>query len=112
MIINHNISAINSYRNQQQNSQVTGNSISKLSSGMRINQAADDSAGLAISEKMRAQIRGLDKAKQNITDGISLIQVAEGAMAVVVGTRSSNNSSLIQNCLRLVLGPGTFDKLS
>ncbi|WP_158231624.1 flagellin [Sporosarcina sp. P18a] len=80
MIINHNLSAINSYRNQQRNSQTTTDSIAKLSSGMRINQAADDSSGLAISEKMRGQIRGLEKAKQNITDGISLIQVAEGAM--------------------------------
>lgn len=83
MIINHNLSALNTYRNAQQNSQAVNKSTGKLSSGMRINQAADDSAGLAISEKMRGQIRGLQKAQSNISDGISLVQVAEGGMAEI-----------------------------
>lgn len=83
MRINHNISAINTYRNQLQNTKTVENSINKLSSGLKINQAADDSAGLAISEKMRAQIRGLERAEQNIQDGISLIQTAEAGLAEI-----------------------------
>ena len=83
MIINHNLSALNTYRNQQQNNQSVANSINKLSSGMRINQAGDDSAGLAISEKMRGQIRGLEQAKQNIDNGISLVQVAEAGLGEI-----------------------------
>ncbi|PID02581.1 hypothetical protein CSV67_08060 [Sporosarcina sp. P2] len=83
MIINHNLSAINTYRNQQQNNIGVANSINKLSSGLRINQARDDSAGLAISEKMRGQIRGLEKAERNIADGISLVQTAEAALGEI-----------------------------
>ncbi|ARK22484.1 MULTISPECIES: flagellin [Sporosarcina] len=83
MIINHNLSALNTYRNQQQNNQSVANSINKLSSGMRINQAGDDSAGLAISEKMKGQIRGLEKAERNIADGISLTQTAEAALGEI-----------------------------
>ncbi|WP_158232672.1 flagellin [Sporosarcina sp. P26b] len=83
MIINHNLSAINTYRNQQQNNIGVANSINKLSSGLRINQAGDDSAGLAISEKMRGQIRGLEQAKQNIENGISLVQVAESGLGEI-----------------------------
>ncbi|MFD2214822.1 flagellin [Metabacillus endolithicus] len=80
MRINHNIAALNTYR--QLNSASTGQSKSmeKLSSGLRINRAGDDAAGLAISEKMRGQIRGLDQAQRNAQDGISLIQTAEGAL--------------------------------
>jgi flagellin len=80
MRINHNIAALNTYR--QLNSAATGQSKSmeKLSSGLRINRAGDDAAGLAISEKMRGQIRGLDMASKNAQDGISLIQTAEGAL--------------------------------
>ncbi|WP_313237942.1 flagellin N-terminal helical domain-containing protein [Sporosarcina ureae] len=80
MRINHNIPALNNYRNQQQNSQNANESLKKLSSGMRINQAADDTAGLAISEKMRGQIRGLEQAKHNIKDGISLAETADAAL--------------------------------
>ena len=80
MRINHNIAALNTHR--QLNTSVSGQSKSmeKLSSGLRINKAGDDAAGLAISEKMRAQIRGLDQASRNAQDGISLIQTAEGAL--------------------------------
>ncbi|QDH20849.1 flagellin [Saccharibacillus brassicae] len=80
MIINHNISAMNTHRQLSANTVNTAKSIEKLSSGLRINRAGDDAAGLAISEKMRGQIRGLDMASKNAQDGISLIQTAEGAM--------------------------------
>jgi flagellin len=80
MIINHNIASLNTYRQLNANG-VNGNkSLEKLSSGLRINRAGDDAAGLAISEKMRGQIRGLDQASRNAQDGISLIQTAEGAL--------------------------------
>lgn len=80
MRINHNIAALNTFRQLSQNNSAVQNSLEKLSSGLRINSAADDAAGLAISEKMRAQIRGLDMAQKNAQDGISLIQTAEGAL--------------------------------
>ncbi|PFG04660.1 flagellin [Bacillus sp. es.034] len=80
MKINHNIQALNAYRNLAQNMNNTSKSLEKLSSGMRINRAADDAAGLAISEKMRSQIRGLDMAERNTLDAISLIQTGEGAL--------------------------------
>ena len=81
MKINHNISALNAYRNLSVNNTNTSKSMEKLSSGLRINKASDDAAGLAISEKMRSQIRGLDMAERNALDGISLIQTAEGALS-------------------------------
>src|SRR5690625_1243407 len=80
MIINHNISALNTHRQLGANNNAVQSSLEKLSSGMKINRAGDDAAGLAISEKMRAQIRGLDMASKNAQDGISLIQTAEGAL--------------------------------
>jgi len=80
MIINHNISALNTYRQLTLNNTNGSKSLEKLSSGYRINRAGDDAAGLAISEKMRGQIRGLDMAQKNAQDGISLIQTAEGAL--------------------------------
>ena len=80
MIINHNISALNTYRQLSLNNSNAAKSIEKLSSGYRINRAGDDAAGLAISEKMRGQIRGLNMAAKNAQDGISLIQTAEGAL--------------------------------
>lgn len=80
MIINHNIAAMNTYRQMTGNNAATGKSLEKLSSGLRINRAGDDAAGLAISEKMRGQIRGLDMASKNAQDSISLIQTAEGAL--------------------------------
>ena len=80
MRINHNIPALNAHRQLNRNSNVSAKVLEKLSSGKKINRAADDAAGMAISEKMKAQIRGLSKAAQNTMDGISLIQTAEGAM--------------------------------
>ncbi|MEW6423867.1 MAG: flagellin [Bacillota bacterium] len=80
MIINHNISALNAWRGLSQTNSALAKSLEKLSSGMRINRAADDAAGLAISEKMRGQINGLNQAVRNAQDGISLIQTAEGAL--------------------------------
>lgn len=80
MRINHNIAALNTYRQLSTASGAQSKSMEKLSSGMRINRAGDDAAGLAISEKMRGQIRGLDQASKNAQDGISLIQTAEGAL--------------------------------
>ncbi|SHF37299.1 flagellin [Caloramator proteoclasticus] len=80
MIINHNLNAMNAHRQLGINTVNAGKSMEKLSSGLRINRAGDDAAGLAISEKMRGQIRGLDQAARNAQDGISLIQTAEGAL--------------------------------
>ncbi|MEK5240064.1 flagellin [Paenibacillus sp. FSL L8-0470] len=80
MIINHNIAAMNTHRQLTTNTANTNKNIEKLSSGLRINRAGDDAAGLAISEKMRGQIRGLDMASKNSQDAISLIQTAEGAL--------------------------------
>src|SRR5699024_142382 len=80
MIINHNISALNTHRQLGANNNNVQSSLEKLSSGLKINCAGDDAAGLAISEKMRGQIRGLDMAEKNAQDGISLIQTAEGAL--------------------------------
>ncbi|WP_123053471.1 flagellin [Clostridium sp. JN-1] len=80
MIINHNLGANNAIRQMSINSSNASKSMEKLSSGLRINRAGDDAAGLAISEKMRGQIRGLDQASANAQDGISMIQTAEGAL--------------------------------
>lgn len=81
MIINHNMSALNTYNRLSANNTASSKSLEKLSSGLRINRAGDDAAGLAISEKMRGQIRGLDQASRNAQDSISLIQTAEGALS-------------------------------
>ena len=80
MIINHNLAGANAIRNMNINSTAASKSMQKLSSGLRINTAADDAAGLAISEKMRGQIRGLDQATSNAQDATSLIGTAEGAL--------------------------------
>lgn len=80
MIINHNVSAMNSYKNLTEVNTKINSSLEKLSSSRRINRAGDDAAGLAISEKMRGQIKGLAQATRNAQDGISLIQTAEGAL--------------------------------
>ena len=83
MIIQHNISALNSYNQLSGNNNALAQNLKKLSSGYKINNAADNAAGLAISEKMRAQITGLETAQQNAQDGISLVQTAEGALTEV-----------------------------
>ena len=80
MRIQHNIAALNTHRNLAANNTATSKDLEKLSSGYKVNRAGDDAAGLAISEKMRGQIRGLDMAQKNAQDGISLIQTAEGAL--------------------------------
>ncbi|WP_044749220.1 flagellin [Bacillus alveayuensis] len=80
MRINHNIAALNTYRQLTSGTNAASKNMEKLSSGLRINRAGDDAAGLAISEKMRGQIRGLEMAAKNSQDAISLIQTAEGAL--------------------------------
>jgi flagellin len=106
MIINHNLPAMNAHRNMGINLNQGQKAMEKLSSGLRINRAGDDAAGLAISEKMRAQIRGLDQASRNSQDGISLIQTAEGALDEVhsilqrmreLAVQSSNETNVEQD---------------
>ena len=80
MVIQHNISAVNAYRNLNNNTTALNKNLEKLSSGYRINRAADDAAGLAISETMRSKIAGLDQSVSNANDAIGLIQTAEGAL--------------------------------
>lgn len=99
MIINHNLSSLNAQRNMGINSSNASKSMQKLSSGLRINGAADDAAGLSISEKMRGQIRGLDQASANAQDGISLIQTAEGAL--------SETTSILQRMRELAVQSST-----
>jgi flagellin len=98
MRINHNIASLNTYRQLANNGVATSKSLEKLSSGLRINRAGDDAAGLAISEKMRGQIRGLDQASRNAQDGISLIQTAEGAL--------NETHSILQRTRELVVQAG------
>jgi flagellin len=81
MVINHNLSAMNAHRQMGINTDAQAKATEKLSSGQRINRAGDDAAGLAISEKMRSQIRGLNQGSANANDGISLIQTAEGTLS-------------------------------
>ncbi len=80
MRINTNMSAMLATNNMAKNTALAGNSMEKLASGLRINKAGDDAAGLAISEKMRSQIRGMEQANRNVQDGVSLAQTAEGAL--------------------------------
>ena len=83
MIINHNISALNASNLLNRNDTKMSQALERLSSGLKINSAADDAAGMAISQKMRSQIRALDKSSDNALDGISAIQTAEGALSEV-----------------------------
>ena len=83
MVVQHNIMALNAYNRLSANNASVSKNLEKLSSGYRINRAGDDAAGLAISEKMRAQITGLERASDNAQDGISLVQTAEGALTEV-----------------------------
>lgn len=98
MVINTNISAITAWRALETNNTNTQKALQKLSSGLRINSAADDAAGLAISEKMKAQINGLNQAQRNAQDGISLIQTAEGAL--------NETTSILQRMRELVVQAG------
>src|SRR3954454_14873908 len=110
--IQNNVEAFNAHRNLTGVSDQVSQSMERLSSGYRINRAADDAAGLAISEKMRAQIRGLGQDQRNIQDGVSLVQTAEGALSTVHamlqrvrelavqfknGSLSTSNQSAIQS---------------
>ncbi|MFP7288906.1 flagellin Hag [Shouchella clausii] len=99
MIINNNLSAMNAHRQLGINQGAAAKAQEKLSSGLRINRAGDDAAGLSISEKMRAQIRGLDQASRNAQDGISLIQTAEGAL--------DETHSILQRMRELVVQAGS-----
>ena len=83
MVVQHNMNAINSYNKLNANVAGMKKSSEKLSSGYRINRAGDDAAGLAVSEKMRAQISGIDQAVKNAQDGISMVQTYEGALTEV-----------------------------
>ena len=83
MRVQHNIMAMGAYRNYTNNVSAMKKNLERLSSGYKINRAGDDAAGLAISEKMRAQITGLETAQKNAKDGISLVQTAEGALTEV-----------------------------
>ncbi|MCP4605425.1 MAG: flagellin FliC [Proteobacteria bacterium] len=85
LVINTNIASINAQRNMTRVQKLLNTSMARLSSGLRINSAKDDAAGLAISEKLRAQIRGLGQAERNANDGISMVQTAEGALNEVGG---------------------------
>ena len=82
MRIQHNIMAMNAYRNYNTNTKALSGNLEKLSSGYKINRAGDDAAGLAISEKMRAQITGLNAAQKNVKDGISLVQTGRQFLEV------------------------------
>ncbi len=96
MVVQHNLQAMNANRMLGITSSGTSKSTEKLSSGYRINRAADDAAGLAISEKMRKQIRGLDQASENAEDGISCVQTAEGALAEVQDMLQRMNELTVQ----------------
>lgn len=100
MRINNNIMALNAHRQLGANQAAGAKSMEKLSSGLRINRAADDAAGLSISEKMRGQIRGLKQASRNAQDGISLIQTAEGAL--------NETHSILQRMRELVVQGGNL----
>ena len=96
MVVQHNLKAMNANRMLNINSKASAHSTEKLSSGYRVNRAADDAAGLAISEKMRKQIRGLDQASSNAEDGISCVQTAEGALAEVQDMLQRMNELCVQ----------------
>ncbi|AGB19837.1 flagellin Hag [Thermoanaerobacterium thermosaccharolyticum] len=100
MVINTNLSALNAWRALETNNTNTQKALQKLSSGYRINSAADDAAGLAISEKMKAQINGLNQAQRNSQDGISLLQTAEGAL--------NETHSILQRMRELVVQAGNL----
>ncbi|ALC92267.1 flagellin [Bacillus sp. FJAT-18017] len=106
MRINHNIAALNTHRQLNSANNAQSSSMEKLSSGLRINRAGDDAAGLAISEKMRGQIRGLETGSKNAQDGISMIQTAEGGLNEVhdilqrmreLAVQSSNDTNVTED---------------
>ncbi|HEX2075332.1 MAG TPA: flagellin, partial [Geodermatophilus sp.] len=94
--VNNNIAAFNAYRNLSATDTAMGKSLEKLSSGLRINRAADDAAGLAISEGLRSQIGGLKVAARNAQDGVSVVQTAEGALTEVHSMLQRMNDLAVQ----------------
>ena len=96
MVVQHNLQAINANRMLGITQGTLSGSTEKLSSGYKINRAADDAAGLSISEKMRKQIRGLDQASSNAEDGISAVQTAEGALQEVTDMLQRMNELAVQ----------------
>ena len=96
MKINHNISALKANVQLNKNDNAMSKSLEKLTSGFKINNASDDPAGMAISRKMKAQIRGLEKASSNASDGISVIQTAEGALEEVSSCLQRMNELAVQ----------------
>ena len=100
MQINTNVGALNAYRNLSNTQNDLSKSLEKLSSGLRINRAADDAAGLAISEGLRSQVNGLNVAARNAQDGISVIQTAEGALtevhSILQRVRDLTNQGVLQ----------------
>ena len=96
MVVQHNMQAANANRMLNVTTSAQSKSTEKLSSGYRINRAADDAAGLSISEKMRKQIRGLDKASSNAEDGVSSVQTAEGALTEVHSMLQRMNELAVQ----------------
>ena len=96
MVVQHNLKAMNSNRMLNINTKASARSTEKLSSGYRVNRAADDAAGLSISEKMRKQIRGLTQGSRNAEDGISAVQTAEGALAEVQDMLQRMNELCVQ----------------
>jgi len=120
MVVQHNLTAMNANRQLGISTDSLAKSTEKLSSGYRINRAGDDAAGLAISEKMRSQIRGLDQASTNAEDGVSLIQVAEGALNEThsilqrmneLATQAANdtNTSIDRNSIQLEINALTSE---
>ena len=114
MVVQHNMQAANTNRQLGITNTAQAKATEKLASGYRINRAADDAAGLSISEKMRSQVRGLDRASTNASDGISVVQTAEGALNEVhamlqrmneLATQAANdtNTSVDRNALKLEL---------
>ena len=103
MVVQHNLKAMNANRMLNINSKASSGSTEKLSSGYRVNRAADDAAGLAISEKMRKQIRGLTQGSRNAEDGISCVQTAEGALAEVQDMLQRMNELAVQRILYIHL---------
>ena len=99
MIINHNINSIISGNRADKAERAKANAMGKLSSGLRINQASDDAAGSAISQKMKAQIRGLEQAQTNIQDGISLVQTAEAGLGSIQNPNLVRMKELILQAL-------------
>ncbi|ONI43728.1 flagellin [Candidatus Epulonipiscium fishelsonii] len=96
MIVNTNILSLNAHRNMGSNTMQLSKASEKLSSGLRVNRAADDAAGLAVSETMRSQIKGLNQANRNVQDGISFAQTAEGALDEVSNMLTRTKELLIQ----------------